>query len=159
MSKDAEPIVRMVDDFGAPSTNHELRIKEAQLHRALDRYLDGEPADREARPPLDDAFSRREIHRWLGMYQIGVNKTTPGERTRDTSSGLRDLGGAGARERPSDLRHAQRHHAGRVGRGPLGTRLPRYARRRARRGRCSGGSEGNASERTGGTRCSRNLWL
>ncbi len=39
MSKDAEPIVRMVDDFGAPSTNHELRIKEAQLHRALDRYL------------------------------------------------------------------------------------------------------------------------
>ncbi len=76
LSKHAAQIVRLVRDFGDPGLSSQLHVREAQLLRALRRFLAGEPPALETSPPRKDAF-QDEVDRWLPWVDINVVLPTP----------------------------------------------------------------------------------
>lgn len=72
LANSANTIVRLSRELGDPGLRHHLAVREAQLHRALGRFLEGQPAQIEAKFPTADAFGY-PIHDWLPSVQVFVN--------------------------------------------------------------------------------------
>jgi len=63
-------IINISKKFGDPKLRHELEVREAQLFRALDRFLSGTAPIREI-PPREDAFERHSCQ-WLSLFRVGL---------------------------------------------------------------------------------------
>ena len=82
----ADIIIEMAKELGDPGLNHELYVKEAQLARALKRYLAGEAPMMEMPLPESDALIDR-VHVWNGVLFPVVDIRTPPELVAATRSG------------------------------------------------------------------------
>jgi hypothetical protein len=71
LSRFPEEIVKLSEDFGDPGVLQQFMIREAQLSRALDRFLKNEPPKLETNLPPNDAFLE-DVHKWLPVSRVGV---------------------------------------------------------------------------------------
>lgn len=72
----AEAVVRLSRDFGDPGVEHQATVRERQVLRALEAFLDGGPATQPLVP--DDAFGSR-LHVWLPELRIDAYMPMPEE--------------------------------------------------------------------------------
>jgi hypothetical protein len=72
----AEEIIRLSWDFADPGVLEQTMIREAQLSRALDRFLKNEPPKLETDLPPTDAF-RENVHTWLPNFRVDVRLPSP----------------------------------------------------------------------------------
>jgi hypothetical protein len=74
----SDTIVEMSRHLSDPGLHHELHVKEAQLFRALERFLVGTPPQLELAPPWRDAFEG-DVDVWHSTFHVIVNMRTPEE--------------------------------------------------------------------------------
>ncbi len=72
----AAEIIRLSEDFADPGLNPEMRVRDAQLSRALERFLRNEPPRLETDLPSQDAFAR-DIHQWLPVWRVRISPRYP----------------------------------------------------------------------------------
>jgi hypothetical protein len=72
LSTFSSQILRVSHDLGTVRLGHELHVQEAQLFRALDRYLAGTDPTFDAAPPIKDAF-RSDPNGWSPSLRIRAN--------------------------------------------------------------------------------------
>jgi len=85
LSKHFDSIVDADRKIGCVKLKHELEVRQSQVFRALDRYLDSSPPAFEFAPPIKDAF-REDPHRWLPVFQIDVHTPAPAELIKSRRS-------------------------------------------------------------------------
>jgi hypothetical protein len=69
-------IVQLSEEFADQGLMQELKVRESQLARALDRFLNNDPPRLETDLPLKDAFSQ-DVHTWLPLIRVGVDMRYP----------------------------------------------------------------------------------
>jgi hypothetical protein len=85
-------MLEIARQLGGVALSPQIAVHEAQLFRALDRYLAGDPPTLETSPPPEDAF-RGSPHAWLPAYHISANFGSPAasiSRRRQQKRRLRD---------------------------------------------------------------------
>lgn len=72
----SDTIIEMSRHLSDPGLHHELQVKEMQLLRALDRWLNDQPPQMELDPSWRDAF-QSDPDVWHSTFNIIVNMRTP----------------------------------------------------------------------------------
>jgi hypothetical protein len=69
-------IVQLSEEFADQGLMQELKVREAQLARALDRFLNNDMPRLETDLPMKDPFSQ-DVHAWLPPIRVGVDIRYP----------------------------------------------------------------------------------